>query len=252
MSRRGVFQSRDCLAFRVVTRGLPPGLVSLGNVLTHGFCTALCVATRSRARCPCPRARAHWCTTSPMTAADRTRAARARSPSTASRSVKAASRKPWERSIPWLETPLTSAWTRNARDGRLRPLGQCVHRHDQYGEGAAQKLSIEGHSLPASDGQLTKVVADCHWPLTCRIHILPLRSSVACQAEAYRVRPAYVHTGGKEVMAGFEGVLLDRYIQTGTKHFSRYHWEIRTPFGVLSLHAFSFHSFLNNRGGNAY
>jgi hypothetical protein len=61
-----------------------------------------------------------------------------------------------------------------------------------------------------------------------------------------------VHTGGKEVMAGFEGVLLDRYIQTGTKHFSRYHWEIRTPFGILSLHALSFHSFLNNRGDNAY
>jgi hypothetical protein len=27
---------------------------------------------------------------------------------------------------------------------------------------------------------------------------------------------------------------------------------VLSPFGVLSLHAFSFHSFLNNRGGNAY
>jgi len=27
---------------------------------------------------------------------------------------------------------------------------------------------------------------------------------------------------------------------------------VLSPFGVLSLHAFSFHSFLNNRGDNAY
>jgi hypothetical protein len=27
---------------------------------------------------------------------------------------------------------------------------------------------------------------------------------------------------------------------------------VLSPFGVLALHAFSFHSFLNNRGGNAY
>ena len=27
---------------------------------------------------------------------------------------------------------------------------------------------------------------------------------------------------------------------------------VLSPFGVLSLHTFSFHSFLNNRGGNAY
>jgi hypothetical protein len=37
---------RSPLAFRLGTRGLPPGLVALGNVVTHGSCTVLCVATR--------------------------------------------------------------------------------------------------------------------------------------------------------------------------------------------------------------